>query len=78
MKILCTGGGGLVGKALKRLTFNDWLTNTVLSSFMIVIPLAALFIFKGKAIAEFSHSILFLVWNLYILKEFKNDEIINL
>lgn len=62
----------------KRLTFNDWLTNTVLSSFMIVIPLATLFIFKGKAIAEFSHSILFLVWNLYILKEFKNDEIINL
>ena len=55
----------------KGLTFDEWLVNTVLSACMIVVPLTTLFIFRGKAIAESSHSILFLIWNLYILKENK-------
>lgn len=54
-----------------RLTVNEWLVNTILSTTMIVFPLTALFIFSGKGIAESLHSILFLIWNIYILKENK-------
>lgn len=52
-----------------RLTFLEWLTHTSLSVFMIVLPLIALFTFHGKAIAETIHSVLFIVWNAYLLKE---------
>ena len=54
-----------------RLTANEWLVNTILSTTMIVFPLTALFIFSGKGIAEILHSLLFLIWNIYILKENK-------
>lgn len=54
-----------------RLTVNEWLVNTILSTTMIVFPLTALFIFSGKGIAEILHSSLFLIWNIYILKENK-------
>lgn len=53
----------------ERLTLKEWLFHTVISVLMIVLPLSALFTFTGKAIAETSHSILFLIWNVYILKE---------
>ena len=54
-----------------RLTLDEWIVNTILSAAMIAFPLTALFIFSGKGIAESLHSILFLIWNIYILKENK-------
>lgn len=52
-----------------RITFVEWIVHSSLSALMIIIPLSALFVFHGKAIAETTHSILFIIWNVYLLKE---------
>ena len=53
----------------KRVKFSEWVFHTVLSVCMITIPLIALLSFKGKAIAESTHSLAFIIWNAYLLKE---------
>ena len=55
----------------KRMKVSEWLTHTILSSLMIVLPLSTLFIFNGKAISETLHTMFFIMWNLYILDENK-------
>jgi len=53
----------------KRLTIKEWLFHIIISVLMVIFPLSALFMFNGKAIAETFHSMFFLVWNVYLLRE---------
>lgn len=59
----------LAGFNRKRLVIKEWLFHTAVSVLMVILPLSTLFYFNGKAIAETSHSVLFLVWNVYLLRE---------
>lgn len=52
-----------------RMLFNEWIKHTILSSLMMGLPLITFFIFPGKAISEILHSLIFIIWNIYILKD---------
>jgi len=53
----------------KRLLFIRWKIHLLFSSLMIIVPMISLFEFKGLSIAETSHSIFILLWNLWILRK---------
>jgi hypothetical protein len=48
----------------KYLTYKDWLHNVILSVGMAVIPMIFISMFKGMAIAEISHTILVIIYNI--------------
>jgi hypothetical membrane protein len=53
------------------LQYKDWRNNLIISVSMIVIPLIFIYLFKGMAIAETSHILFVIIWNLKIA--LKND-----
>lgn len=53
----------------RHMLVRDWMTHIILSSSMMLFPLVTLFMFDGKAISEIIHTIFFMAWNIYLLKE---------
>lgn len=51
------------------LTYQEWYVHAVLSSLMMIYPLIAWMLFAGHAIAETIHSVIFIIWNVYLLKK---------
>lgn len=51
------------------LTYQEWYIHAVLSSLMMIYPLIAWALFTGHAIAETIHSVIFIMWNVYLLKK---------
>ena len=49
-----------------NLTYKDWKEKVILSIVMTTVPLFMIFLFKGMAIAEISHTILVMIWNIKI------------
>lgn len=54
-----------------KMRVKEWITHIILSSSMVTVPLITLFMFNGKAISETIHTVIFIAWNLYILKDHK-------
>lgn len=51
------------------LTYQEWYIHAILSSFMMIYPLITLKLFSGHAISETIHSVIFIIWNAYLLKK---------
>lgn len=57
----------------KHILYDEWLKHTIYSVLMIVLPLSAIHLFKGMAISELIHTIILMVWSVWIL-EIKNKQ----
>lgn len=53
----------------KTIQYKEWLINIIFSTSMILIPLMFLYLFKGMAISETLHSMIVMLWSLWILKK---------
>ena len=46
----------------------EWRMHLIASASLVIVPSICVFIFKGMAMGEITHSSLILLWNLYLLK----------
>ena len=53
----------------KHLQYKEWKTHTIFSICMVILPLLTIKLFPGMAITEIIHSVIVIVWNLWILSE---------
>lgn len=53
----------------KTIQYKEWLGHIVFSSCMIILPLLFIHIFKGMAISEVIHSVIVMLWSIWILKK---------
>lgn len=53
----------------KTIQYKEWLINVILSTCMIILPLIFINLFKGMAISETIHSIIVVLWGLWILNK---------
>lgn len=51
----------------KHLQYKEWLTHLIFSIAMVVSPLLFIHFFEGMAISETAHTIIVMIWNLWIL-----------
>lgn len=53
----------------KTIQYKEWLGHIVFSSCMIILPLLFIHLFKGMAISEAIHSLIVMLWSVWILKK---------
>lgn len=53
----------------KTIQYKEWLTHIIFSTCMIIMPLLFIHLFKGMAISEITHSLIVMLWSLWILKK---------
>ena len=53
----------------KTIQYKEWLTHIIFSTCMIITPLLFIHLFKGMAISEIAHSVIVMLWSLWILKK---------
>jgi hypothetical protein len=51
----------------KQITYKEWFSHLMTSSFMIVTPLTLINFFNGMAISEIAHTLIVMFWNIKIL-----------
>jgi len=51
----------------KHLQYKEWLTHTIFSVLMVVLPLIVIKLFDGMAISESIHSVIVISWNIWLL-----------
>ncbi len=52
----------------KNIQYKEWIHHVIVSSLMIILPLILMKFFVGDAIAESSHSMMVIYWNIWILR----------
>ncbi len=58
----------------KTLHYKDWIQHVVISISMMVLPLIFISLFNGMALAEMTHILFVVIWNLKIAFKSINDE----
>jgi hypothetical protein len=53
----------------KTIQYKEWLGHIIFSTCMIIFPLLFIHLFKGMAISEMIHSLIVMLWSLWILKK---------
>lgn len=53
----------------KTIQYKEWLGHIIFSTCMILVPLLFIHIFKGMAISEILHSVIVMLWSIWILKK---------